>query len=132
MDKPETQQRRHRRNAGFTLVEMLLVMMIIGVLATVVVMSTGNTGKEARITATRASIQTIKMAIQTYEMRAGYYPKSMEDLQNPIGNDEEGLLPKNIADAWGTPFQLKFDGNKYEIRSAGPDRQMGTADDITN
>ena len=130
MDKPNTQHRR--RNHGFTLVEMLLVMMIIGVLATVVVVQFGNIGRDARITATRASIQAITTAAKTFELKAGYYPKSMEEMQTPIGSDDEALLPKNLADQWGTPFQYKLNGNSFEIRSAGPDRQMGSQDDLTN
>ena len=130
-DKPEN--RRHRRNAGFTLVEMLLVMMIIGVLATVVVLQFAGMSDEARRTATYKSIVTIEQAIQTYEIMAGAYPKSAEDLTAPVGNLKKGILKRGaLADAWGTPFQIRFNGDDYEIRSAGPDRVMGSEDDLYN
>ena len=123
--------RKQRRTLGFTLVEMLLVMTIIGVLATIVVMNFTGLAGESKVNATRASIQTISMAMQTYEFRTGSYPKSIEELTVPIGNTP-APLPKGMVDAWGTPFTVKALDQSYEIRSAGPDREMGNADDITN
>jgi len=124
--------RKNRRNAGFTLVEMLLVMMIIGVLATVVVVNFTGLGQRTRIDATRASITSIKTAIQTFEITTGNYPKSLEELTAPIGNSPPLLDKALLNDPWGTPFQIKFSGDTFEIRSAGPDKQMGNGDDITN
>ena len=124
--------RKKRRNLGFTLVEMLLVMTIIGLLAAVVVVQFGNIGERARINATRASISSINTAVQTFEIMAGSYPKSLEELTAPVG-DNPGLLKKEaLVDAWGQPFQIKFSGKTYEIRSSGPDKQMGNDDDLTN
>ena len=133
MNKQHQNQHRRNRNAGFTLVEMLLVMMIIGVLATVAVFQFQGMTDEARTTATYKSIVTIEQAIQTYEIVTGSIPKSLEDLTSPVGSFRKGILKKrNLSDGWGTPFQLKFSGDDYEIRSAGKDRTMGTSDDITN
>ena len=130
MDKTDTQR---RRNLGFTLVEMLLVMMIIGVLATVVVLNFAGMSDEARRTSTYASITNIEKACETYEIITGSNPKSIDDLTTPIGGSKKGLLKKGqLNDAWGVPFQIKFSGNEFEIRSAGADRQMGTEDDLTN
>ena len=132
MNKQKNQRRRNR-NAGFTLVEMLLVMMIIGVLAAVAVINFKGASEEARRTATYRSIVTIEQAIQTYEIVTGSNPKSIEDLTSPVGSFKNGILKKNaLNDGWATPFQLKFNGDDFEIRSAGPDRVMGSADDLTN
>ena len=128
MDNP----RKKRRNPGFTLVEMLLVMTIIGVLATVVVVNFSGMGKDSRIKTTRLSIANIGTAIQTFEMNTGNYPKSLDELTAPLGDNEPLLTAGQLNDSWGTPFQVKFTGKKYEIRSAGKDGQIGTDDDITN
>ena len=132
MNKQHQKQRRRNRNAGFTLVEMLLVMMIIGVLAAVAVMNLKGASEDARRTATYKSIVTIEQAIATYEIVTGSNPKSIEDLHAPVGSFRNGILKKGLVDGWGTPFQLKFNGDEFEIRSAGPDRAMGSADDLTN
>jgi len=84
-----------------------------------------------RITATRAQIASIETAIETFKILNGKYPECVEEL---LYARESGILshPDALRDAWGTEFQVTFDGDAYEIRSAGPDRLMGTADDITN
>ena len=120
------------RNLGFTLVEMLLVMTIIGVLAAVVVVQFGNLGDKGRINATRASIQAIETAIKTFTIMTGKAPKSIDELTSSVGDDEPLLKAGTLNDGWGVPFQFKFSGNKVEIRSAGKDGQIGTDDDITN
>jgi len=136
MDKREDNENREPKRhaqAGFTLVEMLLVIMIIGVLAAVAVVQVGGFGDTARITATHTSIKAIDTAIQTYNISTGSFPNSIEDLTSPLAGHKQGLLDKKrLNDAWGTPFQLKFSGDSYEIRSAGKDRQMGTDDDLHN
>ena len=124
---------RKLRRAGFTLVELLLVITILGILGTVVVMNFGDVGGDARKETTRQSIAAIDQAVTVYNVKVGKMPKDISDLTKGINDDEEGLLKSNnINDAWGNPFELKVDGRKYTIRSAGPDGQMNTEDDITN
>jgi general secretion pathway protein G len=130
-DKDNRDNRQKR--SGFTLVELLLVVTIIGVLATVVLMNTVGIGTETRITTTRASIGTICQTAATYEIQVGRFPESLDDLCTPI-NERKPLLKKGqLNDSWGTPFSYKMIGkDDYEVRSAGPDAKMGTEDDITN
>ena len=97
-----------------------------------VVVQFGGLGREARINATRASITSIETAIKTFEIMTGNYPKSADELTAPIGNNPPLLKKAALLDSWSTPFQLKFTGDSYEIRSAGPDKQMGNEDDLTN
>ena len=119
---------------GFSLVELLLVISIIGILTTVVVVNLGGVGEQAKIEQTRASIKAIGSAVEVYKVRTGTgLPGSMDDLTKKIG-DKPALLKKdNINDAWGNPFQYKkISKYEYEIRSSGPDGQMGGEDDIIN
>ena len=124
---------RKLRRAGFTLVELLLVITILGILGTVVVMNFGDVGGDARKETTRQSILAIDQAVTVYTAKTSHMPKDISDLTKGINEDDQGLLKaKDVNDAWGNPFELKVDGKKYTIRSAGPDGQMNTEDDITN
>jgi general secretion pathway protein G len=123
--------------SGFTLVELLLVVAILGILATIVVVNVSGRREGAMIQATRTSISALSGALDLYEVDTGRYPETLDAL---IRNDSSpnwmgpyvkgaGLQP----DAWGTAFAYKRkpEGG-YEIRSAGPDLQIGSEDDITN
>ena len=120
-------------SAGFTLVELLLVITILGILAAMVVPKFGGQSESARIAATRTSIAGIATAISTYEVQVGRFPESLDDLT--VETETRGaLLDKgSLADAWGNPFQYKKVSKfKFEVRSAGPDGQMNSEDDILN
>jgi general secretion pathway protein G len=125
-------QNRKNRRAGFTLVELLLVITILGMLGTVVVVNFSGAGDDARKATTLTSINAISQACDIYRMKTGRLPRNIEDLTNGI-NDEEPLLKAGaLNDAWGIPFEYKAEGKKYSIRSAGPDLAMNTEDDLTN
>ena len=123
---------RKLRRAGFTLAELLLVITILGILGTVVVVNFGDLGGRSRKQATLSSIQSIKSAVQAYKIEKDKLPQSLEDLTVGINDDEPLLEAGSLRDAWGQEFEYKVDGKKYTIRSAGPDGQMNTEDDITN
>ena len=127
------QKQKKLRRAGFTLVELLLVITILGILGAVVVMNFGDVGGDARRTATLQSIGQITQACEVYRMKTGRgFPKSLDDLTTAI-NDEEPLLKAgSLNDGWGEPFEYKLEGKKYTVRSAGADGQMNTEDDLTN
>jgi len=124
------EQRRARR--GFTLVELLLVVTILGILAAVVVVNFTGKGEEARIAATRTSIANIGVAIAAFDAKNSRLPETLDELTS---EDEKGvamLKKDSLNDSWGHPFQYKKTGYKYELRSAGPSGQMGGNDNITN
>jgi general secretion pathway protein G len=126
-----------RGSAGFTLVEMLLVVVIIGVLTAVVAGNFTHKSDSARNSATRGSISAISTAIESYNMDVGHLPSSLDDLiANPGASTWDGPYIKGgkdkMLDAWGNPFAYKKNKNGFEIISAGKDGQTGSDDDITN
>ena len=122
------------QRAGFTLIEMLLVVTIIGILAAMAVLKIGGQGEVARRETTRGTIATISQAIQMYGLSHSGLPDSLDELTIPPSEDVEAPLDKNsLSDSWGQPIQYKkLSKVKYELRSGGPDKQVGTEDDLTN
>ncbi len=133
------------RTAGFTLVELLLVIIIIGVLAAMVVPSLAGRGEEARIAAARADIRgTLGTALDMYEMDTGSYPTTAQGLdallREPSGVTgwrgpylREADVP---LDPWGNPYVYKYPGDNpplpYDLLSYGRDGREGGGDDIAN
>lgn len=124
------------RNAGFTLIEVLLVVAILGILAGVVAVNFGGKQKGAMVKATRSSIANLSTSIDMYEVDTGRYPSTLDAL---IGSDNSpnwnGPYLKGDAvptDAWGTAFQYQVQESSYKIVSAGPDLSFGGGDDITS
>ena len=122
-----------RKSAGFTLVELLLVVAILATLAAVVVTNFAGFGSESKVAATRTSIGSIGTAIQAYEIRNSKYPDSLDDLTVATDSHPALLKKESLNDSWGNPFQYKKTSKfEFEIRSAGEDGQMNTEDDLTN
>jgi general secretion pathway protein G len=129
-------------NRAFTLVEMMLVVVIIGVLAAIVIPKIAGNSERAKLTAAHASIYGgIKSALDQFEVDNGHYPKTLQDLlQQPHdANDWHGPYfdPAQIPlDPWGNPYLYAFPGKHnpttYDLWSAGPDGKSGTDDDIGN
>jgi len=133
MKRDKEEQVKKNRRSGFTLVELLLVVCILGILAAVVIPNVIGHDEEARRQATRTSITAIEQAVQIFAMRHnGKLPDQLEELTAGT-DDAPGLLKEGaINDSWGTPFTYTKTGKKFKISSAGPDGEIGTEDDITN
>lgn len=119
-----------RETSGFTLLELILVMVIIGILAGMVTFSVAGRGTEARIVRTKADLSVYQRAVEAYALEHNdKYPKSLNDLVT--GEKQYVIELKN--DAWGNPYVFAVPGkaHKYDIYSRGVDGQSGTEDDIS-
>jgi len=136
-------RRRIVRAAGFTLVELILVITILGILAGVVAVNVKGTTGRAKERATRTQITNLESAMETFEINMGRYPTTDEGLkalvENPDGSpDWTGPYVKSKTvpkDSWNHDFVYNPDGERglyYDLYSLGPDNQEGTDDDIGN
>ncbi len=133
----------HRSVRAFTLVELLLVLVILGTLAALVLPKFTGRTEQARITATQTQIATFATALDAFEVDTGSYPLGTGGLQSLVvaPGDISGwrgpYLKSDIPlDPWGHAYIYEFPGRNnpsgYDLRSAGPDGQINTADDIVN
>ena len=130
---------------GFTLVEMMVVVVIIGILGAIVVTSAVYYADKARINATKAQIKEIETALAGFKLESGRYPTASEGIQALVSKPadfkgdwpKEGFLPEMPKDAWGNDFVYVYPGSKkaYDIISYGADGKEGGEDenaDITS
>ena len=138
--------RQSRAVSGFTLLEILVVLAIIGLLAGLAITNVdrifgGAQGSAAKLFVT----QTMKTSLTTYRIHIGNYPSTSEGLQALVSPPaskadkwhgpyiEGGKIP---LDPWEEPYQYAFPGTRnkdsYDLWSKGPDKQSGTGDDIGN
>jgi general secretion pathway protein G len=114
---------RAAARSGFTLIEVLLVVAILGILAGVVVVNFAGKQKGAMIKACRTSIQAICTAVDMYEVDTGRYPPNLDALASNDGSPNwhgpylKGGVP---MDPWGNPFQYAREGESYKVSSPGP------------
>ena len=124
-----------KREEGFTLLEVLMVVVIIGVLAVLIVPNIVGRGEEARITATLADMRTIGGALEMYRLDNSFYPSTQQGLEalvtRPSGLPEarnwgpEPYLKKMPVDQWNNAYVYTNEGMNFEIVSYGADGQEG-------
>ena len=129
---------------GFTLIELMLVVIIIGVLATMVVPRLAGRTQQARVAATQAAVRaTLATALDLFELDNGRYPTTQEGLRAlrtapaDLPNWRGPYVKQEAAqDAWGHPFAYRSPGAQntqdYDLVSHGPDGVEGSSDDIVN
>ena len=128
-------RKTNRRQAGVTLIEMLVVVTIIALFAALVAPRMLRRSDTARITAARAQINSFMTALGAYKLDTGLFPTTEQGLQalrvKPQGvNQWEGpYLPQEIpVDPWGRPYFYKYPGehgDEPDIISYGADGQPG-------
>ena len=128
-------QKKKKRQAGVTLIEMLVVVTIIALFAALVAPRMLRRSDTARITAARAQINSFMTALGAYKLDTGLFPTTEQGLQalraKPQGvNQWEGpYLPQEIpVDPWGRPYVYKYPGehgDEPDVISYGADGQPG-------
>jgi len=139
-------QKMVNRRKGFTFIEIMVVVIILGILAAIVLPKFTGRTEQARIKAAESQIQVFSTALDAYELDNGRYPTTEQGLEAlvkkptipPIPTNWQGpYLQKKIPkDPWGHPYIYKCPGThnpkSYDLYSYGPDGKEGGGDDITN
>ena len=132
MEKKTLNEVARKAKEGFTLIEILVVVAIIGMLGAVAGPAYMNYLADARITTTRSLIKSIEDACQMYNMKhGGKYPSQLSELQEG-DDDNPPLIDGGIEDPWGNEIKYERKGKRIYLTSFGPDGEEGTEDDTTN
>jgi general secretion pathway protein G len=121
----------NRAQRGFTLVELLLVLVILALIAGLVLPGIIGKAESAKAKAASSQISRISMSVESFYLDTGITPSSLDELvSEPSGvNGWNGPYIKNtlLKDPWGQPYQYKVPGDHgdFDIWSYGADRQQG-------
>ena len=120
---------------GFTLIELMVVLVIIGLLAALIVPTVLDRADDARVTAAKTDISNLTQALKLYRLDNQRYPTGEQGLQalvskptaTPIPNNWKPYLEKLPMDPWGKPYQYVSPGVKgaVDVFSFGADGQSG-------
>ena len=137
MSVPSTQRQR-----GFTLIELMVVIVILGLLATVVTLNVMPSQDRAMVEKARADIAVLEHSLETYRLDNLAYPSSgqglaalqraPQDLSQPQRYRPGGYVRRLPADPWGNPYQYRQpgnDGRSFDVWSQGADGADGGSDD---
>jgi len=133
-----------RRQAGFTLIELMLVVIIIGVIVAIAVPRMAGRQEQAKTVAAEATLKSVSVALDAFELDVGRFPTTEEGLNSLIGRPAS-LAPE---ETWNGPYlrELPEDpwhrafvytcpaerGIDYDLVSPGPDGKQDSEDDVTN
>lgn len=125
------------RYQGFTLIEMMIVIVIMGILASLIVPKIMGRPDEARVIAAKQDIASVLQALKLYKLDNQHYPTTDQGLQAlvtktttppvPSNWKESGYLDKLPVDPWGNPYQYLFPGvhGELDVFSLGVDGAVG-------
>ncbi len=128
----------NRKQRGFTLIELMIVVVILGLLSTIIVPKIMNRPEQARRVKAQTEIASIQSALKLFKIDTGNYPTTSQGLQALVNNpgiknySSEGYLDQVPTDPWGNPYVYLSPGvhNKdYDLESYGKDGEDGGADE---
>ena len=144
MNERFCRRRQSAQPAGFTLIEVLLVLVILVILGAIAVPMYMGVGEGAKKKAAESQVQMFEHAIDTYQITVSQLPSSLNDLvERPsdakLAKHWDGPYlkeNKSLTDPWQNAYKYNSKGTKnkggYDVWSLGPDGQDGTDDDIGN
>lgn len=128
-------RRRRTDQAGFTLIEIMVVVFILGLLITLVAPRILGRTDEARQTKAAADIKKIEQALHLYKLDNGLYPTTDQGLEALVAPPTTGVLPRRWnpdgylskvpSDPWDLPYLFQSDGTNFVIFSYGADGAEG-------
>ncbi len=128
---------KNKRLSGFTLIEVMVVVVILGILAAIIVPKIMSRPEQARIVKVKQDILAIQSALDLYKLDNGFYPSTDQGLSalvkkptsDPIPNNwkSEGYLQQVPVDPWGQEYQYMNDNEKARIFSYGPKGKEGNS-----
>jgi len=133
--------RKNNSKKAFTIIELMVVITIIGILASLVAPKFMGKLESAKVKTTQAQMQMFSTALDSFNLDVGRYPTDSEGLAvlwtktKDIRSYDGPYLPKPVAeDAWGNPYLYKTtsDDNAYDIISYGKDGKEGGEDTATD
>ncbi len=128
-------QIRHTLRRGFTMIELMVVLVIIGVLAALIVPNVLDNAAKARVTAAKTDVGRLMQALKLYKLDNFKYPGADQGLDALVNKPQGGAVPANWkryvdklpSDPWGHPYQYANPGVRGEVDvfSYGADGQPG-------
>ena len=137
MEPQRRRKGRLRDRAGFTLIEIMVVIVILGLLAALVVPKLVGRTEEAKKTQARVQIRNIEQALELFKLDNGFFPTTEQGLEALVRLPEAGRAPKNYRkggyldrlpkDPWGNAYVYVSPGSHgdYDISSYGADSAPG-------
>jgi general secretion pathway protein G len=139
--------KRHTRSrglsGGFSLIELMIVIIILGLLASLVMPNIMGKGEEAKRKLVCVQMKNVAETLKMFKLDNGVYPTTEEGLEALLKNPDVESYPnyavsgyfegKNLPkDSWGSPFIYISDGSDFDLISLGADRKEGGEDEATD